>query len=54
MKNKLESVIIVKNNFGGTATMRFEDKKDDKILSATNRTVLYSLTEKYISEVLNV
>lgn len=53
-KNKLESVVIVRNPHGAVATVRFENDRDDKIMSATNRPVLYNLVEKYIKKVLDV
>lgn len=52
--NKLESVVIVTNPHGAVATVRFEDPKDDKFISWTNKNVLYEIVEKYIKEVLNV
>jgi hypothetical protein len=54
MKNKLESVVIVRNPHGAVATIRWADGKDDKIMSATNRPVLYNLVEKYVKKVLDV
>ncbi len=54
MKNKLESVVIVTNEHGSVASIRFEDRKDDKDISWTNKNTLYELVEKHIGEVLNV
>ena len=56
--NKLDSVVIVTNDFGAVATIRFEDFKDDKILSVTgvsekSKNTLYTLIEKHVAGVLN-
>lgn len=51
MKNKLDSVVIVTNQFGKVATIRFQDDKDDRIISSSE-SVIYTLVEKYIKTVL--
>lgn len=56
--NKLDSIVIVKNDKGSVATIRFEDGKDDKILSSSNNSVkskesLYVQIETHVNGVLN-
>lgn len=50
--NKLESVVIVTNPSGAVATIRFEDGRDDKMISSIKKNVLYNLIEKYIKKVV--
>ena len=54
MKNKLSSIVIVTNEFGSVASVRFEDRKDDKDISWTNKSTLYEIVEKYVKEVTGV
>lgn len=56
--SKLESVVIVKGEHGSVATIRFEDYKDDKIISSSNNSqkskeTLYKLVEQHVEGVLN-
>ncbi len=53
MKNKIESVVIVKGEHGSVATIRFKDGKDDKIISATSKPTLYVLIEQHVNGILN-
>jgi hypothetical protein len=54
MKNKLDSIVIVTNEFGSVASVRFENRKDDKDISWTNKNTLYEIVEKYVKEVTGV
>lgn len=49
--SKLESAVIVKNDFGVVATLRFDNPKLDTFISATKKKVLYILIEKYVKRV---
>lgn len=56
--NKLESIVIVDNPHGAVATIRFEDGKDDKLISSNSKTAkgretLYTLIEQHVTGVLN-
>lgn len=51
--NKLDSIVIVRNQYGGVATIRFSDPAQDKIISSSNKIALYSLIEKHVEKVLN-
>ncbi len=53
MSNKLESIVIVKNEHGAVATVRFEDGKDDRLISANSKQTLYVLVEQHVLGVLN-
>lgn len=49
MLNKLvESVVIVQCQGGYTATLRFSDKRYDRIVSSTSKYALYSIIEFYV------
>lgn len=52
--NQLESAVIVTNEHGAVATIRFEDPKDDKIISANTKPTLYKLVEDHIKKVQHV
>lgn len=54
MKNKLSSIVIVTNEFGSVASVRFENRKDDRDISWTNKNTLYEIVEKYVKEVTGV
>lgn len=54
MKAELQSVVIVMNGFGSVATIRFNDYKQDRIISSTSKSVLYTLIERHVQGVLNV
>lgn len=53
MKNKIESAVIVDNEFGSTATLRFNDPSLDRILSGTKPNI-YVAIEKYVKKVTDV
>lgn len=50
--NKLESVVIVRNDVGSVATIRFENSDDDKIFSSNSRRVLYEMVEQYVARIV--
>lgn len=57
--NKLESVVIVRGAVGSVATIRFEDGKDDRLISSSSNSpkskeTLYTLIEQHVTGVLNV
>lgn len=56
MENKLESVVIVRQNegVGYTATIRFSNPLTDKIVSANTKPAVYSLVKRKVREVLDV
>lgn len=51
MANQVESVVIVTNRYGSIATMRFSDPKTDRIISSSNKPILYTQIEKYVKKV---
>lgn len=51
---KLESAVIVKNDHGYVATVRFNDPMKDKFISSNSKPVLYKLVEEHITKVLHV
>lgn len=53
MKNKLESAIIVKNEYGYVATIHYFNRKYSRYISAPNKQSIYNLVEKYIKKVSN-
>lgn len=53
MKTKLESAVIVKNEHGYVATIRFSDEMKDKFISSNSKPVLYKLVEEHIARVLH-
>lgn len=61
MRTKIESVVIVKAadllskkgtvvETGYTATLRFENPKKDKIISANKKSTVYKLVDEYLGE----
>jgi len=51
--NKFEnllSVVIVSNEGGSVATIRFKDNKKDKILSSTKHNNIYRMIEDYVQK----
>lgn len=50
---KLESAVIVKNDKGSVATLRFDKPRSDIFISATNKNTLYKLIERYVARVKN-
>ena len=51
--SKLESAIIVKNDKGYVATIRFDTPLNDKFISSNSKPVLYKLVEEHITKVLH-
>ena len=50
---KLESITILKNNYGYIATIRFNESHKDKIISSNNHGILDRLIDKHVYGVLN-
>lgn len=50
---ELESIVIVKNDFGSVATIRFNEPLKDKIISSTSKPILYKLVEQHVRKVLH-
>ena len=44
-----ESVVIVTNEFGATATLRFKTKTKDRILSSGRKEGIYRAIEDYVT-----
>lgn len=58
MKNRVESIVIVDNNFGSTATIRFNDPRTDRIISTSKsgegwKERFYRRVERTVNEVLH-
>lgn len=45
---KIDSIVIVANEHGYTATMRFSDPKLDEIISAPSHWMIYEMIDKKI------
>lgn len=54
MKIDINSIVIVTNNYGSVATLRFTDVRYDKILSHSSKDSLYISIEDYVKQVLDV
>ena len=44
-----ESVVIVKNEHGTTATLRFKPSSKDRVMSSTKHEYIYRLIEEYVT-----
>ena len=51
MNNKIESVVIVTNEHGSIASLRFTNSKDDRDISSPSKSSIYTLIERHIREV---
>lgn len=51
MKTEIESAVIVKNDYGSVAMLRFNDRSRDRSISANSKPTLYTLIEKYVQDV---
>jgi len=54
---KIESIVVVKGEFGSTATLRFDNRFLDRMFSSTTNerhhiSMLYSSIEKYVNRVV--
>lgn len=50
---KLESVVIVKNDYGVVATIRFDTPRKDKIISTPNHKKVYEMIEDEVRKATN-
>lgn len=50
---KIESAVIVTNEHGSIATLRFDEPLLDRIISSSSKTTLYIKIEKYVKKVTN-
>lgn len=48
---KLESVVIVKNDYGAVATIRFSNPRKDKIISTPTHKKIYDMIEDEVKKV---
>lgn len=49
----IESIVIVKNQHGSVATLRFSNPEHDRFISSHSKQALYALIEKHVKRVTN-
>lgn len=49
--DKLKSVVIVRNDFGAVATIRFSEERRDKIISTPSPKKIYEMVEDEVRKV---